>query len=225
MSQKIPSLYIYCPYHSGMGGALTIVEDAMDGEEGDNHASELLVYEIGSDSGILLEDGLTPLSTGFYVLEDFMGEGDVRIVEAVRVIWTGYEYIEDDTDGDPVIPLDIASFESVVDTLIPEAETFSHSDGSGDHDHELPDGVDIMVTVNAEALMATGDDLLDLQLFDDLSVIGTDPFENEVFIGSSAEGSPELSISSGSFGVDMASAITATTSSVSYTQSDAADED
>ena len=31
-----------------MGGALTIVEDAMDGEEGDNHASELLVYEIGS---------------------------------------------------------------------------------------------------------------------------------------------------------------------------------
>ena len=57
---------------------------------------------------------MTPLSTGFYVLEDFMGEGDVRIVEAVRVIWTGYEYIEDDTDGDPVIPLDIASYESVV---------------------------------------------------------------------------------------------------------------
>ena len=108
----------------------------------------------------------------------------------------------------------ITSFDDNEGALVPEAETFSHPDGSGgDDDHELPDGVDVMVTVNAEALMATGDDLLDLQLFDDLSVIGTDPVENEVFIESGVEGSPELSISSGSFGVDMASAITATTSS------------
>ena len=208
VSEETPPLYIYCGLHSGMGGALTIVEDAMDGEEDDNHAPELLVYEIGSDSGILLEDGLTPLSTGFYVIEDFIGEGDVRIVEAVRVIWTGDAYVEDDTDGDPVIPLDIASFDDNEGALVPEAETFSHPDGSGgDDDYDLPGGVEVMVTINAESYYSMA-----LPMFDDLSVVSTDPFENEVFIGSSAEGSPELSISSGSSGVDMTAAITATTS-------------
>ena len=208
VSEETPPLYIYCGLHSGMGGALTIVEDAMDGEEGENHASELLVYEIGSDSSILLEDGLTPLSTGFYVIEDFIGEGDVRIVEAVRVIWTGDAYVEDDTDGDPVIPLDIASFDDNEGALVPEAETFSHPDGSGgDDDYDLPGGVEVMVTINAESYYSMA-----LPMFDDLSVVSTDPFENEVFIGSSAEGSPELSISSGSSGVDMTAAITATTS-------------
>jgi hypothetical protein len=95
--------------------------------------------------------------------------------------------------------------------LIAEAETFSQGHGQDD-EHELPEGVQIMATVNAQALMATGDDSLPLQTFNDLSVVDADPAENEVFIGSSVVGSPELYISTGASGVDITDAIQSTTS-------------
>ena len=64
-----------------------------------------------------------------------------------------------------------------------------------------------MATVDAVAYMT-----LPLPMYNQLSVIGTDPSENEVFIGSSVADSPELSISSDSSGVNMAQAITTITS-------------